>query len=100
MAARPPALRREALRTADADRGRRSSLPLPEQGVEPLFSALVMDARRSDRNAERLAGLLDGHVVVEDELEDLALPPRQSRQAAKKRCHSFGAHQLVLRRLM
>src|SRR5260221_279930 len=100
MAARPSALRREALRTADADRGRRSSFPRLEQSVEPLLSALVVDARRSDRNTERLAGLLDGHVVVEDELENLALSPRQSRQSAKKRGRPFGAHELALRRLM
>src|SRR5258708_7356073 len=100
MAARRSALHREALRTVDAGRGRRSSFPRLEQRVEPLLSALVVDARRSDRNTERLAGLLDGHVVVKDQLEDLALPPRQSRQSAKKRRRPFGAHELPLRRLM
>src|SRR5258706_12610800 len=100
MAARPSALHREALRTVDADRGRRSSFPRLEQGVEPLLSALVVAGRRSARNTERLAGLLDGHVVVEAQLENLALPSRQSRQSAKKRGRPFGAHELALRRLM
>src|SRR5437764_5781613 len=59
-----------------------------------------MNARGAEGDAESLAGLLDGHVVVEDELEDFALTPRQLRETANKCSRALRSHEVLFDRFV
>src|SRR5262249_39922367 len=58
---------------------------------QPALTSLVMLSRRSDRNAHDGRGLLDAQVVVEDELERLALAAREPRERAVEGAARLGA---------
>src|SRR5262249_52803467 len=70
---------------------RRSSVELSVQlSEELLFPAVIVHARRSDRDAEGPGGLLDGQVVIEDQLEHFALPAREFSERLKKNRGGLG----------
>src|SRR5438045_5749289 len=99
MAAPGASLRGEAYRTARAAPfPRRSSRFLPLQfDQQPLLGPLVVHAGRADGNADDARRLLDGQVVVEDELDHLALPASEAAEGAEKGGRALGLDQAALR---
>src|SRR5882762_7766949 len=51
---------------------------------QPCLAALVVRSRGAERYRHHRRGVLDGHVVIEDELQYLSLPRRQLAQRGEK----------------
>src|SRR6185369_8725570 len=81
-------------------RRRRSSLAAPagQHGGEPPLAAVIVARRGPGRDRQRLRRLLQRHAHREDEVEDLALPPREPLDRGPQR-EPFDGDRLALAHL-
>jgi hypothetical protein len=64
----------------------------PEELAQPRFSPLVVNARRPDGDTQHRGGIGDGQILVEDQMQDVALSRRQLLQSGDERSRALIAN--------